>query len=47
MIRYGLLGFGHHCVKRLIPAFPSARVSALTGLWRRDPEKAAANARAY
>jgi predicted dehydrogenase len=47
MIRYGLLGFGHHCAKRLIPAFPSARASALTGIWRRDLEKAAANASAY
>jgi len=47
MIRYGLLGFGHHCVKRLIPAFPSARVAVLAGIWRRDLEKAAANAREY
>lgn len=47
MIRYGLLGFGHHCVKRLIPAFPAANNSSLAGIWRRDLEKAAANARAY
>ncbi len=47
MIRYGLLGFGHHCVKRLVPAFPAAQNSALAGLWRRDQEKAAANAREY
>jgi predicted dehydrogenase len=47
MIRYGLMGFGHHCVKRLIPAFPMARNSALAGIWRRDLEKAAADARAY
>lgn len=47
MIRYGLLGFGHHCVKRLVPAFPRARKSVLAGLWRRDQEKAAANAREY
>jgi 1,5-anhydro-D-fructose reductase (1,5-anhydro-D-mannitol-forming) len=47
MIRYGLVGFGHHCVKRLIPAFPGTRESVLAGLWRRDPEKAAANAREY
>jgi predicted dehydrogenase len=47
MIRYGLLGFGNHCVKRLVPAFPGARNSSLTGLWRRDQEKAAANAREY
>ncbi len=47
MIRYGLLGFGHHCVKRLVPAFPGAHRSVLAGLWRRDLEKAAANARQY
>jgi len=47
MIRYGLLGFGHHCEKRLVPAFPGARVSTLSGLWRRDFEKAEANARKY
>jgi predicted dehydrogenase len=47
MIRYGLLGFGHHCEKRLVPAFPAARNSALAGLWRRDFEKAVANAHKY
>lgn len=47
MIRYGLLGFGHHCEKRLIPAFPAARDSVLAGMWRRDQQKAAANARDY
>jgi predicted dehydrogenase len=47
MIRYGLLGFGHHCEKRLVPAFPAARASSLAGLWRRDLKKAAANAREY
>jgi predicted dehydrogenase len=47
MIRYGLLGFGNHCVKRLVPAFPGARNSSLTGLWRRDLKKAAADSRKY
>jgi predicted dehydrogenase len=47
MIRYGLLGFGHHCVKRLVPAFAGARESVLAGIWRRDLEKAEANAREY
>ncbi len=47
MIRYGLLGFGHHCVRRLIPAFPGAKTSVLTGMWRRDLQKAAVNARDY
>jgi 1,5-anhydro-D-fructose reductase (1,5-anhydro-D-mannitol-forming) len=47
MIRYGLLGFGHHCIKRIVPAFPGARASVLAGLWRRDLVKAAENAREY
>lgn len=47
MIRYGLLGFGHHCEKRLIPAFRGVKRSALAGIWRRDLQKAAANAQAY
>jgi len=47
MIRYGLLGFGHHCEKRLVPAFPAARQSVLAGIWRRDLAKAAENARKY
>jgi len=47
MVRYGLLGFGHHCAKRLVPAFPGARASVLAGLWRRDLQKAAADAREY
>jgi len=47
MVRFGLLGFGHHCVKRLVPAFPGAQSSVLAGLWRRDLEKAAVNAREF
>jgi predicted dehydrogenase len=44
MIRYGILGFGHHAKKRLMPAFAGAQV---TGMWRRDPAKAQADAREY
>lgn len=44
MIRYGILGFGHHAVRRLMPGFAGAREAKLTGLWRRDAAKAAANA---
>jgi predicted dehydrogenase len=47
MIRYGLLGFGHHCEKRLVPAFPGARASKLAGIWRRDLAKAKTNALEY
>ncbi len=47
MVRYALLGFGHHCERRLLPGFRGANNSVLTGLWRRDLEKAALNARHY
>lgn len=47
MIRYGILGFGHHAVRRLMPGFAGAREAKLSGLWRRDAAKAAANAREY
>lgn len=47
MIRYGILGFGHHAIKRMLPGFANAQSSQLTGIWRRDPAKAAANAREY
>jgi len=47
MIRYGILGFGHHAAKRLVPAFASAHDSRLTGLWRRDFAKGQANARDF
>jgi predicted dehydrogenase len=47
MIRYGLLGFGHHCEKRLIPAFQETHASTLAGLWRRDFLKAEADASKY
>lgn len=45
MTRYGILGFGHHAIKRLLPGFAGATSSRVSGLWRRDPAKAAANAR--
>jgi predicted dehydrogenase len=45
MIRYGILGFGHHAAKRLVPAFRGAQQSRLTGLWRRDFAKAQVTAR--
>lgn len=43
-VRYGILGFGHHAGKRLVPAFRATSLSKLEGLWRRDPAKAAADA---
>jgi predicted dehydrogenase len=44
MIRYGILGFGHHAAKRLMQGFAEADESQLVGLWRRDIAKARANA---
>jgi predicted dehydrogenase len=47
VIRYGILGFGHHAAKRLMKGFAGAGESKLAGLWRRDSAKARANANAY
>jgi 1,5-anhydro-D-fructose reductase (1,5-anhydro-D-mannitol-forming) len=47
MVRYGILGFGHHAAKRLVPAFAETKNSLLSGLWRRDAIKAQANAREF
>lgn len=47
MVRFGILGFGHHAVRRLMPGFHGADSAQLTGLWRRDPTKAEANAREF
>jgi predicted dehydrogenase len=44
MIRYGILGFGLHAVRRLMPGFDQAKHCTVTGLWRRDLHKAAAAA---
>ncbi len=43
-MRFGILGFGHHAAKRLMPAFRGAHAAQLGGLWRRDPAKAQADA---
>lgn len=40
MIRYGIIGFGLHAVKRMIPGFRGATNSQLVALSRRDREKA-------
>ncbi len=46
-MRFGILGFGHHAVKRLMPAFRAAHTAKLQGLWRRDAQKAAQNAHQF
>jgi 1,5-anhydro-D-fructose reductase (1,5-anhydro-D-mannitol-forming) len=44
MVRYGILGFGHHGERRLAPAFEHAQNSQLTGIWRRNESRARENA---
>jgi 1,5-anhydro-D-fructose reductase (1,5-anhydro-D-mannitol-forming) len=43
-VRFAILGFGHHAVRRLLPAFAQSKHAALSGLWRRDQTAAAQNA---
>lgn len=47
MIRFGILGFGLHAVRRLMPGFADARRCTVTGLWRRDRQKAVEAVRQY
>lgn len=47
MVRYGILGFGHHGERRLAPAFEHAQNSQLTGIWRRNQERARDNAQHF
>lgn len=47
MVRYGILGFGHHGEKRLAPAFPGTQNSRLTGIWRRNQQLAREDASRY
>src|ERR1700678_3629910 len=35
-VRFAILGFGHHAVRRLVPAFLRSEHAALRGMWRRD-----------
>jgi len=47
MIRFGIVGFGLHAVKRMMPAFTASKRCSVTALARRDPVKAAESARQY
>ncbi len=47
MIRFGIVGFGLHAVRRLMPGFALAKNSRVTALSRRDLEKARESARQY
>ncbi len=42
-VRFAILGFGLHAVRRLMPAFAKSEQAILVGLWRRDQETAAKN----
>ena len=43
-VRFAILGFGLHAIKRLVPAFAAAEHAQLVGLWRRDQAAARKNA---
>ncbi|MGH9504983.1 MAG: Gfo/Idh/MocA family protein [Terriglobales bacterium] len=47
MLRFGILGFGLHAVKRLMPGFALAGNCRVTGLSRRTMDKARASAEPY
>jgi predicted dehydrogenase len=47
MIRYGILGFGLHAVRRLMPGFALARNSRVSAISRRDLQQARASASEY
>jgi 1,5-anhydro-D-fructose reductase (1,5-anhydro-D-mannitol-forming) len=47
MVRYGILGFGHHGERRLAPAFEHTQNSQFTGIWRRNQERARENAQHF
>ncbi len=44
-LRFGILGFGHHAIRRLVPAFARSEHAALSGMWRRNQDAAATNCR--
>ncbi len=47
MVRFGVIGFGLHAVRRLMPGFAGSDRCEVTALSRRDPEKSAASAREH
>src|SRR5580704_19560216 len=46
-VRFAILGFGHHAVRRLLPAFAKCNEATLTGMWRRDQAAAVQNCAEY
>jgi predicted dehydrogenase len=47
MIRFGIVGFGMHAVKRLMPGFAKAQHCRVTALSRRDLQRARESARKF
>jgi 1,5-anhydro-D-fructose reductase (1,5-anhydro-D-mannitol-forming) len=47
MVRFGIVGFGLHAVKRMMPAFTASEKCTVSALTRRDPEKAKESARQF
>jgi predicted dehydrogenase len=46
-VRFAILGFGHHAVRRLLPAFSRCDEATLNGMWRRDQAAAAVDCSKY
>lgn len=46
-IRFGIVGFGLHAVKRLMPGFRKSQHTIVTALSRRDPDRARQSATEY
>jgi len=46
-VRFAILGFGHHAVRRLLPAFAKCEQATLSGMWRRDQAAALKNCAEY
>jgi predicted dehydrogenase len=46
-VRFAILGFGHHAVRRLLPGFSQCNVATLNGMWRRDQTAAEQNCAQY
>ncbi len=42
-VRFAILGFGHHAIKRLVSAFAASEETELVGLWRRNADEAGKN----
>lgn len=46
-VRFAILGFGHHALRRLVPAFARSEHAVLTGMWRRNQTAAAQDCREH